>query len=160
MFRNITLKLILFTALMLFATIGLTQEKKEIESEIAVGKLIVAKCRQEAAHVAFDIFNDVKDLDKSGDSYFLMALILIKWGEYDDAVVMGYLETAKNKNNAMSIALLYKMYSEPYILAKKNKQVSMDLKSLYQNLVLNGSIKADFDLAMRTVDYLLTNCKS
>mgnify|MGYP000209293067 CR=1 FL=1 len=86
---------------------------------------------------------------------FYRSLALIKSGSLNQAEVVDLLESAKQANHPLAIALLYKIYSEPYLRDEKCSDKAEALKAHYLDLYNQNLIPAEFETALSAINKMV-----
>ena len=109
----------------------------------------------------FDYMRAILDKIKSDsldyEVHFYKSLVFIKSGNLNQAEIVGLLESASQGDHPLAIALLYKIYSEPFLIGKKHIDKAEALKTRYLDLYQKKAIPVGFDTALSAVNKMLLN---
>ncbi|CAD5108630.1 hypothetical protein [Zestomonas carbonaria] len=124
------------------------------QNDMLQAKLLIASGDLENYELARALLNRAAPRDSSGEVPFYQAVLLIREGPQVDEV-LGLLEDAAAKGHPHAIALLYKIHSEPYLIAEADLIQAESYRATYASLDVAKSGYPSFDQALRVVDGLL-----
>ncbi len=92
-------------------------ERLLYQNDLMQAKILISIADEDSYELAQALLDRSAKLDRRGETEFYQALLLIRQGP-ETSEVLELLEKAKSKGHPHAVALLYKIYGEPYLLTE------------------------------------------
>ncbi|WP_017938853.1 hypothetical protein [Zestomonas thermotolerans] len=126
------------------------------QNDMLQAKLLIAAGDPEHYELAGALLRRAAAGDRTGEMPFYQALLLIREGPQLDEV-LALLEQAATRGHPHAMALLYKIYAEPYLVAEADPIRAQTYRVRYGELDVAKSGYPSFEQALRVVDGLLAS---
>lgn len=131
------------------------QERLLYQNDMLQAKMLIASGDLANYELADALLSRALERDERGEASFYMALLKIKEGPQVDEV-LPLLEKAADAGQPYAVALLYKIWSEPFLVDQANPQKAQRYKNVYGSLDVARSGYPSFEKATALVDALLS----
>ena len=129
-------------------------ERLLYQNDLLQAKILISIGDEDGYELADALLTRSAPLDERGEIEFYQALLLIRQGPQPDQVLQ-LLEQAKAKGHPHAVALLYKIYQEPYLLDERNAVKAEEYRQAYSQLDVAQSGYPSFDKALELVSQLV-----
>ncbi|QRY82232.1 hypothetical protein JVX91_14395 [Pseudomonas sp. PDNC002] len=130
------------------------QERLLYQNDMLQAKLLIATGDLANYELAGALLERAMVKDERGEASFYMALLKIKEGPQVDEV-LALLEKAADAGQPYAVALLYKIWSEPYLVDRVDPEKALRYRESYANLDVAKSGYPSFEKATALVNGLL-----
>ncbi|TRX73235.1 hypothetical protein [Pseudomonas mangiferae] len=130
------------------------EERLLYQNDMLQAKLLIASGDMENYELAQALLDRAATQDKTGEADFYRAVLMIRQGPQVDEV-MKLLERSAERKHPYATALLYKIYSDPYLITEADPQQAEKYRKAYAGLDVAKSGYPSFDKAMALVNALL-----
>ncbi|MDN6857396.1 hypothetical protein QO207_12445 [Pseudomonas sp. CAN2814] len=130
------------------------QERLLYQNDMLQAKLLIATGDLANYELAEALLGRALATDERGEASFYMALLKIKEGPQVDEV-LPLLEKAADAGQPYAVALLYKIWSEPFLVEQADPQKAQQYQEDYTHLDVAKSGYPSFDKATALVNALL-----
>jgi len=117
-------------------------------------KILISIGDEDSYELAQALLDRSAKLDRRGETEFYQALLLIRQGP-EPSEVLDLLEKAKRKGHPHAVALLYKIYHEPYLLNEADEDRAERYRDAYGELDVARSGYPSFDKSLALVNQLV-----
>ncbi|TLX52929.1 hypothetical protein DN826_21035 [Stutzerimonas nosocomialis] len=124
------------------------------QNDLMQAKILIASGDEEGYELAHALLNRSARQDQRGETEFYRALLMIRQGPQTTEVIR-MLDRAADKDHPHAIALLYKIYDEPYLVDQPDPAKARQYRERYGELDVAQSGYPSFDKAREVVDQLL-----
>lgn len=131
------------------------QERLLYQNDMLQAKLLIATGDLANYELAEALLTRSLEKDQRGEASFYMALLKIKEGPQVDEV-LSLLGKAADAGQPYAVALLYKIWSEPFLVEQADPQKAQQYLEDYANLDVAKSGYPSFEKASALVDALLS----
>lgn len=131
------------------------QERLLYQNDMLQAKLLIASGDLGNYELAEALLARAQEKDVRGEASFYMALLKIKEGPQVDEV-LPLLEKAADAGQPYAVALLYKIWSEPFLVERADPQKAQQYLDHYANLDVAKSGYPSFEKATALVESLLS----
>jgi hypothetical protein len=129
-------------------------ERLLYQNDLLQAKILISIGDEDGYELAEALLERSAPLDERGEIEFYQALLKIRQGPQPDEVLR-LLEQAAAKQHPHAIALLYKMYNEPYLLQARDAVKAEEYRQAYSTLDVAQSGYPSFDKALELVTELV-----
>ncbi|AHL74672.1 hypothetical protein CH92_05995 [Stutzerimonas stutzeri] len=129
-------------------------ERMLYQNDLLQAKILIAVGDEGGYELADALLQRSARLDERGEIEFYQALLMIRQGPQPDEVVR-LLEKARAKGHPHAVALLYKIYQEPYLLEERDTAKAEQYRQAYSELDVAQSGYPSFDKAVKLVSQLV-----
>jgi hypothetical protein len=129
-------------------------ERLLYQNDLLQAKILIAIGDEEGYELADALLKRSAALDERGEIEFYQALLLIRQGPQPEQVT-NLLEQASAKGHPHAMALLYKIYQEPYLLDKRDEASAEGYREAYSKLDVAQSGYPSFNKALELVSQLV-----
>ncbi|WP_313085374.1 hypothetical protein [Pseudomonas sp.] len=129
-------------------------ERMLYQNDLLQAKILIAIGDENGYALADALLERSARLDERGEVEFYQALLKIRQGPQPEEV-LNLLEKARAKRHPHAIALLYKMYEEPYLLDERDPAKAETYREDYATLDVARSGYPSFDKALALVTELI-----
>ena len=130
-------------------------ERLLYQNDLLQAKILVGSGDLESLELAEALLDRAARDDQTGETAFYKAVLLIRLGPQTDEVLK-LLEKAVAKGHPHAIALMYKIYSEPYLISEADPERAEEYRADYANLDVAKSGYPSFERALALVNALVT----
>lgn len=131
------------------------QERLLYQNDMLQAKLLIATGDLANYELAEALLARALERDERGEASFYMALLKIKEGPQVDEV-LPLLDKAADAGQPYAVALLYKIWSEPFLVDQADPQKAQQYLDDYANLDVARSGYPSFEKASALVNSLLS----
>lgn len=124
------------------------------QNDLMQAKILISAADEDGYELAHALLNRAAPLDERGETEFYRAVLLIRQGPQVGEVIE-LLERAADQGHPHAIALLYKMYDEPYLLDQPDSEKAARYRAAYSELDVAQSGYPSFDKALELVSLLV-----
>lgn len=124
------------------------------ENDLIQAKMLVAAADPDGYELADALLTRASPRDKTGETEFYRAVLMIRQEAQPDDIVR-QLEHAAKKEHPHAIALLYKVYSEPYLVENADTEKAAHYRAAYGELDVAKSGYPSFQKALDLVSALV-----
>ncbi|GGJ90268.1 hypothetical protein [Pseudomonas matsuisoli] len=124
------------------------------QNDLLQAKMLAAAGNPEYYELANALLERATPTDTTGEAEFYRAILLIRQGPQAEEV-LPHLEKAADRRHPHAIALLYKVYSEPYLVAEADPVKAEHYRTLYGQLDVAKSGYPSFEKALSLVTTLV-----
>ncbi|MGH8432923.1 MAG: hypothetical protein ACRERX_00225 [Pseudomonas sp.] len=118
-------------------------------------KILIASGQIEDYELASALLKRAAAQDDKGEVEFYQAVLLIREGP-QTSEVLDLLERAADQDHPYAIALLYKVYAEPYLISTSDPLKAEHYRAAYAELDVAKSGYPSFEKALSVVTQLVT----
>lgn len=129
-------------------------ERLLYQNDLMQAKILISIADEDSYELAQALLDRSAKLDRRGETEFYQALLLIRQGP-EPSEVLQLLEKAKSKGHPHAVALLYKIYQEPYLLDVADTTKAERYKRAYGELDVARSGYPSFDKSLKLVNQLV-----
>ncbi len=129
-------------------------ERLLYQNDLMQAKILIAVGDEDGYELAGALLDRSARLDERGETEFYQALLLIRQGPQQSGVLR-LLEQARAKGHPHAVALLYKIYDEPYLIDERDAEKAEQYRMEYAELDVAQSGYPDFDKALELVSQLV-----
>lgn len=129
-------------------------ERLLYQNDLMQAKILIAIGNEEGYELAHALLDRSARFDERGEIEFYKALLLIRQGP-QQSEVLRLLEEARAKGHAHAVALLYKIYDEPYLIEQRDAQKAEQYRAEYELLDVAQSGYPSFDKALELITELV-----
>ncbi|MCP9338210.1 hypothetical protein [Stutzerimonas xanthomarina] len=129
-------------------------ERLLYQNDLLQAKILISIGDENGYELAAALLERSARLDKRGETEFYQALLLIRQGPQPEQVLR-LLEQASAKGHPHAVALLYKIYQEPYLLDERNVVKAEGYRQAYAGLDVAQSGYPSFEKALELVSQLV-----
>lgn len=129
-------------------------ERLLYQNDLMQAKILISIGDEDSYELAQALLDRSAKLDRRGETEFYQALLLIRQGP-ETSEVLQLLEKAKAKGHPHAVALLYKIYQEPYLLEEADHARAERYKQAYSELDVALSGYPSFDKSLELVNQLV-----
>ena len=129
-------------------------ERLLYQNDLLQAKILIAIGDEEGYELADALLKRSARLDERGEIEFYRALLLIRQGPQPEQVLQ-LLEKARAKGHPHAVALLYKIYQEPYLLDERDATKAELYRQAYAELDVAQSGYPSFEKALELVSQLV-----
>lgn len=129
-------------------------ERLLYQNDLMQAKILISIADEDSYELAQALLDRSAKLDRRGETEFYQALLLIRQGP-EPSEVLQLLEKAKSKGHPHAVALLYKIYQEPYLLDVADPSKADRYKQAYGELDVARSGYPSFDKSLELVNQLV-----
>lgn len=129
-------------------------ERLLYQNDLLQAKILISIGDENGYELAEALLRRSAPLDKRGEIEFYQALLKIRQGPQPEEV-QNLLEQAAAKHHPHAIALLYKMYQEPYLLNERDTARAEEYRQAYSRLDVAQSGYPSFEKALELVSELV-----
>ncbi len=126
-----------------------------MENDMLQAKLLITSGDLESLELAAALLDRAAPDEHTGEADFYKAVLLIRQGPQPDEVIE-LLERAAEHDHPHAIALLYKIYNEPYLIVDADPVRAEYYRERYSELDVAKSGYPSFERALDLVQRLLT----
>ena len=134
---------------------GCRAERLLYQNDLMQAKILISVGDEDSYELAQALLDRSARLDRRGETEFYQALLLIRQGP-EPSEVLQLLEKAKRKGHPHAVALLYKIWSEPFLVDQADPQKAQQYLDDYANLDVAKSGYPSFEKASALVNSLLS----
>ncbi len=131
------------------------EERLLYQNDMLQAKLLIASGDMENYELAQALLDRAAAQDKTGEADFYRAVLMIRQGPQVDEV-MKLLEHSAERHHPYAIALLYKVYADPYLVAEADPDQAEAYREAYAGLDVAKSGYPSFEKALALVNALLS----
>lgn len=129
-------------------------ERLLYQNDLLQAKILISIGDENGYELAEALLERSAELDDRGEIEFYQALLLIRQGPQAEEVLQ-LLEQARAKGHPHAVALLYKIYQDPYLLNERNAVKAEQYRQVYAGLDVAQSGYPSFDKALELVSQLV-----
>lgn len=129
-------------------------ERLLYQNDLLQAKILISVGDEDGYELAHALLDRSARLDERGETEFYQALLLIRQGP-QQSEVLRLLEQARVKGHPHAVALLYKIYQEPYLVAERDTDKAEEYRQAYAELDVAQSGYPSFDKALELVSQLV-----
>ena len=129
-------------------------ERLLYQNDLLQAKILISIGDENGYELAEALLERSARLDDRGETEFYQALLLIRQGPQAEQV-LHLLEQARAKGHPHAVALLYKIYQDPYLLNERNAVKAEQYRQAYAGLDVAQSGYPSFDKALELVSQLV-----
>jgi len=129
-------------------------ERLLYQNDLMQAKILISIGDEDSYELAQALLDRSAKLDRRGETEFYQALLLIRQGP-EPSEVLDLLEKAKRKGHPHAVALLYKIYHEPYLLNEADEDRAERYRDAYGELDVARSGYPSFDKSLELVNQLV-----
>lgn len=129
-------------------------ERLLYQNDLLQAKILISQVDEDGYELAHALLDRSARLDKRGETEFYQALLLIRQGP-QQAEVLRLLERASDKGHPHAVALLYKIYQQPYLINEQQPEKAEAYRRAYAGLDVAQSGYPSFDKALELVSQLI-----
>lgn len=129
-------------------------ERLLYQNDLLQAKILIAIGDEDGYELADALLERSAELDERGETEFYQALLLIRQGPQPTEVLQR-LEAARAKGHPHAVALLYKIYSEPYLIDQADPAKAERYREEYAELDVAQSGYPSFEKAVDLVSELV-----
>jgi hypothetical protein len=129
-------------------------ERLLYQNDLLQAKILISVGDEDGYELAHALLDRSARLDERGEIEFYQALLLIRQGP-QQSDVLRLLEQARDKGHPHAVALLYKIYQEPYLVAERDPDKAERYRQAYAELDVAQSGYPSFDKALELVSELV-----
>jgi len=129
-------------------------ERLLYQNDLLQAKILISIGDENGYELADALLERSAPLDQRGETEFYQALLLIRQGPQPQQV-LELLEQARAKGHPHAVALLYKIYQEPYLLNERNAAKAEEYRQAYSTLDVAQSGYPSFEKAVELVTQLV-----
>ncbi len=133
---------------------GCRAERLLYQNDLMQAKILISVGDEDSYELAQALLDRSARLDRRGETEFYQALLLIRQGP-EPSEVLQLLEKAKRKGHPHAVALLYKIYQEPYLIEQADPIRAESYRQAYGELDVARSGYPSFDKSLELVDQLV-----
>ncbi|MCY1277591.1 hypothetical protein D9M68_247130 [compost metagenome] len=124
------------------------------QNDMLQARMLISSGQQENFDLANALLDRAMPLDRRGEASFYKALLLIRQGGPTDEV-LDLLERSAKAGQPYATVLLFRIYSEPYLIPNADRNRAERYRMAYAQLPVAISGYPSFDKARTLVDGLL-----
>ncbi|WP_437883040.1 hypothetical protein [Pseudomonas sp. LRF_L74] len=125
------------------------------QNDMLQAKMLIASGDMDNYELANALLERAKTQDKRGEVSFYQAVLKIHEGPQADEV-LDLLEEAANADQPYAVALLYKIYAEPFLIEQADPLKAEQYRARYANLDVAKSGYPSFEKASALVNGLVS----
>jgi hypothetical protein len=129
-------------------------ERLLYQNDLLQAKILISIGDEDGYELAHALLDRSAGLDERGEIEFYQALLLIRQGP-QQSEVLRLLEEARKKGHPHAVALLYKIYQEPYLVEAQDTAKAEEYRQAYAGLDVAQSGYPSFDKALELVSQLV-----
>ncbi len=129
-------------------------ERLLYQNDLLQAKILISQADEDGYELAHALLDRSARLDKRGETEFYQALLLIRQGP-QQAEVLRLLERAGDKGHPHAVALLYKIYQQPYLVDEQQPEKAESYRRAYAGLDVAQSGYPSFEKALELVSQLI-----
>ncbi|MBV2205195.1 MAG: hypothetical protein KUL87_07225 [Pseudomonas sp.] len=129
-------------------------ERLLYQNDLLQAKILIASGDEEGYELADALLDRSASQDRRGETEFYQALLMIRLGP-EPSEVLHLLEKAKDKGHPHAVALLYKIYMEPYLIEERDIAKADAYREAYAQLDVAQSGYPSFEKALALVSQLV-----
>jgi len=129
-------------------------ERLLYENDLLQAKILISTANEEGYELAEALLRRSTPQDRHGETEFYQALLLIRQGAQPSDVIR-LLNKAQNKGHAHAVALLYKVYQEPFLIEQRDPLEAERYRKAYAQLDVALSGYPSFEKAQELVTRLV-----
>ncbi len=130
------------------------REKLLYQNDMLQAKMLIASEDLENYELAAALLERAESWDERGEAPFYQAILKIHEGPQVDEV-LDLLEKAADRQQPYAVALLYKIYAEPFLIDHADPLKAEEYRERYANLDVAKSGYPSFEKAMALVNSLV-----
>lgn len=123
------------------------------QNDMLQAKMLVMSGDMESHELANALLRRAASEDERGEVEFYQAILMIREGPQTDEV-LAKLETAAEKQQPYAVALLYRIWSQPYLVDEADPIRAEEYRADYAELDVAKSGYPSFEKALELVDKL------
>ncbi|MCW2291740.1 hypothetical protein M2262_001790 [Pseudomonas sp. BIGb0408] len=124
------------------------------QNDMLQAKMLVVSGDMESHELAGALLRRSESLDERGEVEFYQAILMIREGPQTDEV-LSKLEDAAAQQQPYAVALLYKIWSEPYLVDEADPIRAEEYRADYAELDVAKSGYPSFEKALNLVNQLV-----
>ncbi|MFC3609231.1 hypothetical protein [Stutzerimonas tarimensis] len=124
------------------------------QNDLIQAQILVTSGGEEGFELAAALLDRAEGGDRRGEVHFYRGLLGIRSGAAL-ADTLAQLDTAASRQHPHAVALLYKIYSEPYLVAEADPERARQYRDAYAELDVARSGYPSFEQALVIVERLL-----
>jgi hypothetical protein len=129
-------------------------ERLLYQNDLLQAKILVSSGDLESLELAEALLDRAARDDETGETAFYKAVLLIRLGPQPDEV-LELLEKAVARGHPHATALMYKIYSEPFLVSQADPVKAGEYRADYARLDVAKSGYPSFERALALVDALV-----
>ena len=129
-------------------------ERLLYQNDLLQAKILIAQADEDGYELAQALLERSARLDKRGETEFYQALLLIRQGPQQDEVLK-LLERAAEKGHPHAVAMLYRIYQQPFLIGEQQPEKAEAYRRAYAELDVAKSGYPPFEKALEVVSQLL-----
>lgn len=129
-------------------------ERLLYQNDLMQAKILISVGDEDGYELADALLDRSADQDKRGETEFYKALLMIRQGP-EPSEVLRLLEKAAHKGHPHAVALLYKIYMEPYLIDERDVDQAERYRQAYARLDVAQSGYPSFEKALELVSQLV-----
>jgi len=129
-------------------------ERLLYQNDLLQAKILISIGDEDGYELADALLERSAPLDERGEIEFYQALLMIRQGP-QQADVLRLLDEAAAKGHPHAVALLYKIYQEPYLVSETDPKRAEQYRQAYAELDVAQSGYPSFDKALELVSRLV-----
>ncbi|MCW3149123.1 hypothetical protein N8H22_11010 [Stutzerimonas stutzeri] len=129
-------------------------ERLLYQNDLLQAKILISVGDEEGYELADALLDRSAAQDRRGETEFYKALLMIRQGP-EPSEVLQLLEKAKRKGHPHAVALLYKIYMEPYLVDERDIAKADRYREAYAHLDVAQSGYPSFEKALALVSQLV-----
>ena len=151
------LKLVLVFVSFSFAISCSAENDPDHKASLLLAKFIIVQKNIAEYEVAASLLEQIKPLDETGDVEFFQSLLLIRKNEQpiNTDKIIQLLKSSADKKHPLGLCLIYKIYSEPFLISTPDYQQANFFKETYQGLYEASMLEFEFDVACSRLSKIL-----
>jgi hypothetical protein len=130
------------------------EQRLLFENDLLQAKILIVSGDLDSLELADALLKRAAALDDTGETDFYQAVRLIRLGPQPEEVIR-LLEHAAKRNHPHAIALLYKIYAEPYLIQQAQPEKAEQYREAYSRLDVAKSGYPSFEKALSIVNALV-----
>jgi len=124
------------------------------QNDMLQAKMLVMSGDMESHELANALLRSAASEDERGEVEFYQAILMIREGPQTEEV-LGKLEAAAEKQQPYAVALLYRIWSQPYLVDEADPIRAEEYRADYAELDVAKSGYPSFEKALELVDQLV-----
>lgn len=129
-------------------------ERLLYQNDLLQAKILIAQADEDGYELAQALLERSARLDKRGETEFYQALLLIRQGPQQEEV-LNLLERAADKGHPHAVAMLYRIYQQPFLIGEQQPEKAEAYRRAYAGLDVAKSGYPPFEKALEVVSQLL-----
>lgn len=129
-------------------------ERLLYQNDLMQARILIAVANPEGYPLAAALLERSARLDRRGETDFYQALLALR-REQPASEILPLLEQAAGKSHPHAIALLYKIYQEPFLIDRPNHEKARGYRDAYSELGVARSGYPSFEKAVEIVSQLV-----